>query len=102
MSDYEVELAAMRTDAELWDSAAGGVEGPKSALGGLTLTPEVVSVWAAEAGLLAAYEQARTQVETLLGQGSENFRAIAQALRTSAETYQREEEANQQTFDGTY
>jgi len=102
MSDIEVALAAMRTDAGLWDGAADGMEGPSSALGGVTLTPEDVSLWAAEAGLIQTYDEARTQVQTLLQQGADNFRAIAQALRASADTYQREDEAGRHTFESTY
>lgn len=102
MSDIEVALAAMRADAALWESAATQLEAPESALDGVTLTPEVVSVWAAEAGMVETYDRARTQVQTLLQQGSDNFRAIAQALIASADTYQREEEANRHTFESTY
>ena len=102
MSDIEVALAAMRTDAGLWDSAADDIQGPTSALGGVTLTAADVSKWAADAGLDQMYEQARTQVETLLQQGAENFRAIAGTLRASADTYQREDEAGRHTFESTY
>lgn len=102
MSDIEVALAAMRADAVLWESAATQLEAPKSALDGVTLSAEVVSVWAAEAGMVDTYDQGRTQVQTLLQHGAENFRAIAQALIASADTYQREEEANLHTFESTY
>ena len=102
MSDIEVALAAMRTDAGLWDNAADGTEGQTSALGGVTLTPEDVSMWAADAGLDQTYDKARTQVQTLLQQGADNFRAIAEALRASADTYEREDEAGRHTFDSTY
>lgn len=102
MSDIEVALAAMRTDAGLWDTAADGMQGPASSLGGVTLTAADVSKWAADAGLDQTYEQVRTQVETLLQQGAENFRAIAGTLRASADTYQREDEAGRHTFESTY
>lgn len=102
MSDIEVALAAMRTDAGLWDGAADGVRGPASALDGVTLTAADVSKWAADAGLDQMYEQVRTQVQTLLQQGEENFRAIAGTLHASADTYQREDEAGRHTFESTY
>lgn len=102
MSDIEVALAAMRTDAGLWDNAAGDLQGPTAALSGVTLTAADVSKWAADAGLDHTYEQARAQLETLLQQGAENFQAIAGALRASADTYQREDEAGRHTFESTY
>lgn len=102
MSDVEVALAAMRTDAGLWDDAAGAMLGPASALDGVSVTAADVSRWAADAGLDQMYEQTRTQVQTLLRQGAENFRAIAGTLRASAETYQREDEAGRHTFESTY
>lgn len=102
MSDIEVALAAMRTDAGLWDSASGGLQGPASALDGVCLAEADVSKWAADAGLGQLYEQARTQLQTLLQQGADNFRAIAGTLRVSADTYQREDEAGRHTFESTY
>ena len=102
MSDIEAELAAMRGDATIWETAAEDTQGPVSATGGVTVTAADVSMWAADRGLDATYESARTQVEKLLRQGADNFRNIANVLRASADTYQREEEANLHTFDSTY
>lgn len=101
MSAIDVALEAMRTDARLWDRAADDAQSPRSALNGATLTPEDVSMWAADAGLLQTYDQAIMRVQALLQQGADNFHAIAQALRASADTYQREDEAGRHTFDST-
>ncbi|HEX2297184.1 MAG TPA: hypothetical protein VHH34_01475 [Pseudonocardiaceae bacterium] len=102
MSDIQVALAAMRADAQLWDTAADDLQGPISAVGGVTVTAADVSMWAADRGLDATYESARSQLQNLLQQGAENFRAIAGALRDSATTYQREDEAGRHTFESTY
>ncbi|MGH4013094.1 MAG: hypothetical protein ACRDSL_04025 [Pseudonocardiaceae bacterium] len=102
MSDIEVALAAMRADATLWDIAADEMQGPASAVGGVTVTAADVSMWAADRGLDATYEAARSQVLELLQQGAENFRAIAGTLRASADTYQHEDEAGRHTFESTY
>ena len=102
MSDIKAALAAMRADAQLWDSAADDMQGPISAVGGVTVTAADVSMWAADRGLDATYESARSQMQKLLRQGADNFGAIAGALRDSAATYEREDEAGRHTFESTY
>lgn len=102
MSDLDVALAAMRSDAALWEAAAGDLQGPASAVGEVTVSAADVSMWAADRGLDATYEAARSQVAQLLAQGAENLRALAGALRASADTYQREDEAGRHTFESTY
>ncbi|MGH3980608.1 MAG: hypothetical protein ACRDRZ_16690 [Pseudonocardiaceae bacterium] len=59
-------------------------------------------MWATDRGLDATYESARSQVQNLLQQGAVNLRAIAETLRASADTYQREDEAGRHTFESTY
>ncbi|MGH4019493.1 MAG: hypothetical protein ACRDT0_09710 [Pseudonocardiaceae bacterium] len=66
MSDIEVALAAIRADVTLWDAAAGDMQGPTSAVGGVTVTAADVSMWATDRGLDATYESARSQVQNLL------------------------------------
>lgn len=89
-SEIESELAEvlreLRRRSTPGDDAADGMQGPTSALGGVTVTAADVSEWAADAGVDQLYEQARAQMETLLQQGAENFRAIATSLDDMAES----------------
>lgn len=94
MSDLKVALEAMRADAGLWSSAADAVEGPRSAISGLTLTGHDVSMWAVDRGLDRTYENARAVLEDLLRQATEAFTGLGDSLRAAAGTYEREEDAN--------
>ena len=66
MSDIQVALDAMRSDAQIWDAAAENLNGPLVAMSGLTATPADVSMWAADRGLHNTYDSARVAVESLL------------------------------------
>jgi hypothetical protein len=99
MSDIEVALQAMRSDAQVWQTAAGSLDAPVGALGGLTLTGADVSMYGVDRGLDRTYENARTAVIDMLGQAKENFTNLANALSAAADTYQREEEQNLHTFE---
>lgn len=102
MSDIQTALEAMRSDAKIWDNAGEDLQAPRSAAGRVTITGADVSMWAADRGLHATYESARAKLEDLLRQAADNFHSMADALRDSADTYQREEEANMHKFDSTY
>ena len=102
MSDIDVALDALRSDAKVWDTASQGVSKPGSTVGELTLTGADVSMWAVDAGVDKTYDEARSAVQNLLTQAGENFHNIASALLSAADTYQREEEANQHKIEGTY
>jgi hypothetical protein len=102
MTDVDVALEALRSDAGVWHTAAGNLTGPMNALAGLTLTGADVSMWAVDRGLDRTYDQARTAVIDLLRQGAENFTNLGNALAAAADTYQREEEANLHRFDSIH
>jgi hypothetical protein len=102
MTDIDVALAALRSDAQVWHTAAQDLNGPVTALGGLTLTGADVSMWAVDRGLDRTYDQARTTVMDLLGQAAENFTNVGNAVLAAADTYQREEEANLHQFDSMH
>ncbi|GAA3653025.1 hypothetical protein GCM10022267_44170 [Lentzea roselyniae] len=94
MSDLTVALEAMRADAGLWSAAADGVQGPQSAISGLTLTGHDVSMWAVDRGLDRTYENGRVVLEDLLRQAMTAFNGLGDSLRAAADTYEREEDAN--------
>lgn len=95
-------LAALRSDATVWEHAADSLNAPRSAAGDLHLTPADVSVFAADQGLDHTYDDACTKLQQVLAQASENFLNIAHALRESADTYQREDEQGLHRFKGIY
>jgi hypothetical protein len=94
MSDVKVALEAMRADANLWSAAADNVQGPLSAIGGLTLTGHDLSMWAVDRGLDRTYENGRVVLEDLLRQAMTAFHGLGDSLRAAADTYEREEDAN--------
>ncbi|GLY53689.1 hypothetical protein [Lentzea sp. NBRC 102530] len=94
MSDLKVALEAMRADAGLWSAAADNVEGPQSAIAGLTLTGHDVSMWAVDRGLDRTCENGRVVLEDLLRQAMSAFNGLGDSLRAAADTYEREEDAN--------
>lgn len=102
MSDIDVALEALRSDAKVWDGATDSLNGPIAAISGLTLTGADFSMWAVDRGLDRTYDEARSALDTQLRQAAENFRKIAETLAQAADTYQREEEANLHTFNSTY
>lgn len=102
MTDIDVALQALRSDAELWSTAASSLDEPKAAVGGLALSGAEMSMYAVDLGLDRTYNDARTRMIDMLGQGQENFTNLSQALRAAADTYQREEEANRHLIEGTY
>jgi len=102
MTDIDVALQALRSDAGTWHSAGDQLSGPISAIGGLTLTGADVSMWAVDRGLDATYEQARHAMARQLTQAAENFHKIGQTLGAAADTYEREEQANVHMLNRTY
>ncbi|HEX7302726.1 type VII secretion target [Lentzea sp.] len=94
MSDVEVSLEAMRADAALWSAAADAVQGPRRAIGELTVSGAAMSMWAVDHGFDRAYENARTVLEDLLRQATAAFHGLGDGLRAAADTYEREEAAN--------
>ncbi|KAA2261488.1 hypothetical protein F0L68_17070 [Solihabitans fulvus] len=98
-----VALDALRSDATTWDNAAADLTGgPRTTIGSLHLTPDDVSKWAADHGLDATYNDARTKLEDIIKQAADNLHAVGTALRASADVYQRDEDANLHRLNGIY
>ncbi|MBV9846957.1 MAG: hypothetical protein JOZ47_18110 [Kutzneria sp.] len=97
-----VALEALRSDAGIWDKAADDLHTVTSAISGLTLRPEALSVWAVEQGVDRTYGDARGKLEEILGQAADDFGQIAKALRTAADIYEREDEQNMHKLKGVY
>lgn len=92
MNEVSVALAALRSDAALWDQAADGLLPPKGAIDPLGLTPAEVMSYAATHGFDRLYNQTRATMQDMINQAEGNFRALAGALRKAADQYERDEE----------
>lgn len=102
MTDISVALEAMRSDAVVWSTAAGDLDGPRSALGGLALTGADVSLWAADRGVDRTYNDAREALEDMLTQATQAFRGLSETLHAAANTYEAEEEANRHAMNSIH
>lgn len=92
MINIDVALDALRADARAWSAAAALLDGPATAAAELALTPAQLSVWAVEAGLDGAYQQAQQGIGGLLAQAQLVFAELSASLAAAADTYQQEDE----------
>ncbi|UOX86427.1 hypothetical protein MUY14_32400 [Amycolatopsis sp. FBCC-B4732] len=91
MSDVEVALEALRSDANTWDLAADNLNQARGIVAPLELTPKDVMSYAAARGFDRRYNDMRAKLDRLLAQGSANFRGIAGSLLEGAEIYEQAE-----------
>lgn len=94
--DLKTAVAALRSDAGVWDHAGQDVDGPKQAIGGLGLAPADVMMFGVDKGIDKTYATAQHALMTMLGQAAENFHNLAGALRHAADLYDETEAAHQQ------
>ncbi len=90
---YQVALQALRDDADTWDQCAGDLGAAMSTADGLDLEALHFSYVADKLGVTALYHQFQAKMVGLLGEGQTMSAAVAAALRSSAQTYQQEEES---------
>jgi hypothetical protein len=84
--------AALRTDAGVWAGMAGQLDTTAQVARGLTLSTFEFSGLGHLAGLDQVYAQLQTRIAAVLGQGSATFDTIADALKKSADDYDRDEQ----------
>ncbi|SDC27401.1 hypothetical protein [Actinokineospora iranica] len=102
MTGTDVGLEALRSDANKWATAGNTTSAPAGVIAELALGGADMSMWAVDCGLDRTYDELRTTLQTQLSRAAENFHAIAATLRQTAETYEREEQANAQNLKQTY
>jgi hypothetical protein len=96
-----VALAALESDATRWADAAAQLRLAAEAAAGQALPAGAFSFAGREVAV--AYEELRRRTATLLGEGADNFDAVAAALRASAAAYAASDAAQAQrlrTVDG--
>ncbi|MCR6488603.1 hypothetical protein M8542_37820 [Amycolatopsis sp. OK19-0408] len=91
MSDIEVALEALRSDAGTWDLAADNLNQARGIVAPLELGPREVMSYAAARGFDRRYNDMRAKLDSLLAQGAENFRGIAGSLLNGAAIYEQAE-----------
>lgn len=91
MSDMEVALEALRSDAGTWDLAADNLNQARGIIAPLELTAKDVMSYAAARGFDRRYNDMRAKLDRLLAEGAENFRGIAGSLLNGATIYERAE-----------
>jgi hypothetical protein len=97
---FEVEIAALRSDAKAWDQAAQDLSGPIDSIRPLTLNgADDVTGLGQRMGIDASYEKARSRMEQLMGQAVEYFGIIADALLAVAAEYERMEAEGVSRFE---
>ncbi len=99
---YEVEIAALTGDADIWDKAAGDMDGPIQAIGPLTLNgANDVMGLGERMGIDDTYEKARSMMEAQMIQGVEYFGTMSTALREVAANYEQQELTSAEGFQST-
>lgn len=93
-------LGALRADADLWQSMAASVT--EAGRAAAALGPRAGDFSAPGAELATTYALLRSKMVRLLEEASVNFSDIASALRTSADSYQSEEDAGVHRLRGIY
>jgi hypothetical protein len=96
MVDMKMAVAALRSDADIWDGAAKDLDAPMRAIGSLGLTGRDVSMYGVDKGIDTTYATAQSALEDMLKQAAQNFYNLAGALRHAADMYDQTEADHQQ------
>jgi uncharacterized protein YukE len=99
MTDFDVEVGALKDDAKVWDRAAEELAAPIAAIRPLVLDGDDLTAVDGWVGLAATYEKARATMETLMTQAASYFERIGTALIAVAADYERSEQSGTRRFD---
>jgi hypothetical protein len=90
---YAVALAALRDDAKQWQDCGADLAAAKATADSLDLEALHFSYIADKLGVTQIYKEFQDKMIRLMGEGETVCTDVANALLTSAQTYQQEEEA---------
>ena len=96
MVDIKTAVAALRSDADIWDGAANDLDSPRQAIGSLGLSARDVSMYGVDKGIDTTYTGAQDALLSRLQQAAQNFHDLAGALRHAADLYDPIEADHQQ------
>ncbi len=98
----EADLNALRDDVKLWDGVSTVLSTAQGSCASLTLSAHEFTGVADREGLVATYEQVRSFAATLLGEGSTNTGAIADALVDVRKQYMDDDAAARTRLAGAW
>ena len=99
---YEVQLAALKSDADTWDETSSTLITAENTAWGLNLGEYELS-WAAETvGLTTTYSAIQNKVAMLLAGGSTETGNISTTLMTIKHHYERNEDNAEQQYHGAW
>jgi hypothetical protein len=90
---YALALAALRDDAKQWQDCSTDLAAMKTTADSLDLEALHFSYLADKLGVTQIYQDFQSKMVRLIGEGETACTNVANALLTSAQTYQQEEEA---------
>lgn len=99
---YEVQLEALKTDADMWEQTSSTLLDASTNAWGLNLGEYELS-WAAEVvGLTDTYAAIQSKVAELLSEGSTETSNISSTLRTIKRNYEQNEDNAEQHYKGAW
>lgn len=99
---YEVQLEALKKDANMWQQTSDDLWKAENSAWGLNLTVHELS-WAAETvGLTETYNTLQNKVAMLLAGGSTETGKISTTLLTVRHNYEVNEDAAEKSYQGTW
>ena len=99
---YEVQLEALKTDADMWDQTSSTLLNAATNAWGLNLGEYELS-WAAEVvGLTDTYSAIQAKVAGLLSEGSTETSNISTTLRAIKRNYEQNEDNAEQHYKGAW
>jgi hypothetical protein len=99
---YEVQLAALKTDADMWDQTSDALLTAENNAWSQNLGEYELS-WAAEAvGLTTTYSSIQSKVASLLSEGSTETGNISSTLLTIKRNYEQNEDNAEQHYRGSW
>lgn len=92
MTDIGVAIEALKSDARIWERAAGDLADPRRAIGSLGLngSPDVM-MYGADIGIDTTYNESRAAIENLLVHAGRYFQELADTLLSVAARYEKQE-----------
>ena len=99
---YEVQLQALKKDADTWDTTSSTLFTAENSAWGLTLGETELSWAAATVGLTDSYTSAQNKVAMLLADGSTQTGNISQTLLQVKHNYEVNEHSAEQQYRGAW
>lgn len=100
--EVDVALRALRDDADKWTSAAADIATAARTAATLGLGAREMTGVADLLGVTAIYTAVQTKLAGLLGEAEAATNRVSDALRTSAQTYQDEDQAGVHRLNGVW